>query len=304
LKITGVVQRELWRMLGERVRFKEPLSVHTSIKIGGPADVFAEIEDEKKLRALLLFCKGEGVPFLLIGSGTNIIVRDSGWRGVVARLGGKDFHRIIFQGSIVIAGGAALLADLVGEAVNRSLSGLERLGGIYGTVGGGARMNAGAYGVSFGDLVDSARVMDCNGYFRYVTCGEMGFSYRSCGVLKDAILLTVTLKLSPGNRVEIEKTLSRCLAARRAGLPDEPSAGCIFKNPGGERTAGELVERLGLNGTRCGGAAIYERHGNVIVNRGGAKAKDVIGLIDLISTRVREETGIALEPEVVVVGSE
>ncbi len=298
------MNKKLQDIFGDRVKYGEPLSRHTSIRVGGPTDVFAEVCSEDELRGVLDFCRKNGLPFLLVGAGTNLIVRDSGWRGVVARLSGPDFNRISFKDERVSVGGAALLKDLVSETIERSLSGLERLGGIYGTVGGATKMNAGAYGVTFGELVDSGRIMTYDGAVRAVRGSEMGFGYRSCALLEDAILLGVELKLERGNHAEIERTFKQCLEERESKLPDEPSAGSVFKNPKGGLTAGELIDSLGLRGARCGGAVVYERHGNIIVNRNGAKANDILSLVRLISGRVFEETGIELEPEVTIVGAE
>lgn len=295
---------ELEEIVGPRVRFNEPLSRHTWIGVGGPADAFVEALSEDELRGLLHVCRARHIPLLLLGGGANLIVRDGGWRGVVVRLGGNHFTRIEIRGESVLAGGGVCLAALTDEMIRRSLSGPEYLAGIPGTVGGATRMNAGAHGVTFGELVDAASMMDRRGLTRRVERSAMGFSYRGCAAAGDGVVLSVELKLREGERSEIEERFSRCRDARASALPAEPSAGCVFKNPVAGCSAGELIEQLGLKGARSGGALVSERHANVIVNRGGATARDVLALMELIREKAREDRGIDLEPELIIVGED
>jgi len=298
------IKAELEEIAGPRVRFNEPLSRHTWIGVGGPADVFVEALSEDELRGLLHVCRARHIPLLLLGGGTNLIVRDGGWRGVVVRLGGNHFTRIEIRGESVLAGGGVSLAALIDEMIRRSLGGLEYLAGIPGTVGGATRMNAGAHGVTFGELVDAASMMDRCGRTRRVERSAMGFSYRGCAAATDGVVLSVELKLREGERPEIEERFSRCREERASALPAEPSAGCVFKNPVEGCSAGELIEQLGLKGARSGGALVSARHANVIVNRGGATARDVLALMDLIRKKAREDRGIDLEPELIIVGED
>ncbi len=274
------------------------------MRIGGPADALVEVRDENELGEMVRLCRREAIPFLPIGGGANLIVRDGGWRGVVIKLGGDHFTRIEVSGERVLAGAGASLASLIDEAVRHSLSGLECLAGIPGTVGGAVRMNAGAKGAAFGDRMDAARVMDRDGRTHRIAKRAMGFSYRGCTAAVDGVVLDVELRLEEGNRAEIEARCARRRAERASALPSEPSAGCVFKNPSEGSSAGELIEQLGLAGARSGGALVSERHANVIVNGGGATARDVLALMKLIMKRAREDRRIDLEPEVIVVGEE
>jgi UDP-N-acetylenolpyruvoylglucosamine reductase len=293
---------ELTKIAGSRVKFDEPLSRHTWMGIGGPADAFVEVHDEDELGRLVRLCRRDAIPILPLGGGANLIVRDGGWRGVAVRLDGDRFMQIEISGVRVLAGARVTLTALIAETVRRSLSGLEHLAGIPGTVGGAVRMNAGARGVAFGDLVEAARVMDIGGNTRRVERCELGFSYRRCSAAMDGIVLDAELKLAEGERAEIERRFKHFQGARASALPSEPSAGCVFRNPPSGRPAGELIERLGLKGMRSGGAVVSERHANVIVNEGGATARDVLSLMEIIRKRALESRGVDLESEVVVVG--
>lgn len=291
-------------MCGAAVRFNEPLSKHTSMRVGGPADAMVEVESEVALRGLLLLCARHGVPLMVLGGGTNLIVRDGGWRGIAARLSGEEFVGIEVKGERISAGAGARLSALVEESVQHALSGLEGLAGIPGTVGGAVRMNAGAHGVSIGDAVEMVRLMDSDGTVRAIEGREMGFEYRGCRARGDSVVVSVDLKLRQDDRDAVEKRYTRYRRDRDAWLPREPNAGCVFKNPPCGPTAGELMDSLELKGVQQGGAAVCERHANVIINRGGACGRDVIGLMERMRDRVREARGVALEPEVVVVGED
>lgn len=298
------IKSELIKIAGSRVKFDEPLSRYTRMKVGGPADALVEVRDENELGMLVRACVRDAVPILPLGGGANLIVRDGGWRGVAVRLCGACFMRIDIAGESVLAGAGVTLAALIAETVCRSLGGLESLAGIPGTVGGAVRMNAGARGVAFGDLVEAARVMDFEGNVRRVGKHELGFSYRRCAAAMDGIVLGAELKLAEGNRTEIELRCERSREEHASALPPGPSAGCVFRNPSAGRPAGELIEQLGLKGTRSGGAVVSRRHANVIVNEGGATAGDVLSLMELIRKRARDERGVDLEPEVAVVGED
>ena len=303
-EISHSLKEQLRKILGSRVRFDVPLAKYISMGVGGPADIFVEAESENEIRELLLLCEKKEIPFLILGGGSNIIVLDGGWRGMVARFAGNDLCGIKAVGRRLTAGAGALLAELIGEAIRRSLSGLEYLAGIPGTVGGAARMNAGARDHTFGDAVTAARVMDFSGGIRQVEGREMGFSYRGCEALMGAILLSVEVELRQGGAEGIMERFRRFSAEHAARIPGGPSAGCVFKNPESGPSAGELIESAGLKGMRSGAAAVSKRHGNVIVNSGGATARDIVGLIQLVRRRVHDECGVDLEPEVMVFGEE
>lgn len=296
------IKSELIKIAGPSVKFDEPLSRHTRMRVGGPADALVEVRDEDELGGLVRVCRRGAIPILPLGGGANLIVRDGGWRGVAVRLCGDRFMRIEFSGERVFAGAGASLAALIAGAVGRSLGGIECLAGIPGTVGGAVRMNAGARGVAFGDLVEAARVMDLDGNAHRVERRALGFSYRRCAAAMDGIILGAELKLAEGDRAEIERRFKHSREAHASALPSEPSAGCVFRNPPAGCPAGELIDQLGLKGARSGGAVVSQRHANVIVNRNGATARDVLSLMELVRKRALESRGIDLESEVVVVG--
>ncbi|MCX6356898.1 MAG: UDP-N-acetylmuramate dehydrogenase [Candidatus Aureabacteria bacterium] len=300
----GLVREALDRMAGIRRREGEPLALHTSMRVGGPADLFVEVTDEAALSRLVRTCHEGRVPVLVIGGGTNMIVRDGGWRGIAMRLTGAGFSHIEIASPRARAGAGAALALLVRETARRGCAGLEPLTGIPGSVGGAVRMNAGAHGVSFGALVATARLMDQEGRVVEVSNEDLGFVYRGCRGIGERIVLSVELALARGERGEIERRCARYESMRKIWTPLEPSAGCVFKNPDDAQGAGELIDRLGLKGTRVGGAAVAGTHGNVIVNTGRARARDVLMLVEQLKARVREATGRELQTEVVVVGEE
>lgn len=297
----AALRGRLRELFGARVRFDEPLARHTSLRVGGAADAWVEAETEEELRRLLSLCAAHGAPFLAVGGGTNLLVRDGGFRGVAARLAG-GLAETRFDGREAVSGGGAWLQALVEGALRRGLGGLERLAGIPGTVGGAVRMNAGAGGAAIGDRVAWARLLDPSGAVRRLRGTAMGFVYRGCVAAREAVVVEVGLALVSGDPSVLAAEAEARVRSRAACLPEEPSAGCVFRNPPGGPPAGLLIERLGLKGAREGGAAVHARHANVIVNRGSATAADVLSLMRLIEERVREATGTVLVPEVVVEG--
>lgn len=302
--IQAKVKKALAEIAGSGARFDEPLSQHTSMRVGGPVGALVDVDNEDKLKRLLSACRDIGVPLMVIGGGTNMIVGDGGWSGVMVRLTGRRFRQIEARGRRIVAGGAAALASVVEESVRASLTGLEELAGMPGTVGGAIRMNSGAHGVSIGDRINGVCLMETDGSVRVVSGAGMGFEYRGCRALGDRIVLGVVIQLAPGKPGEAKNKYARYLRERAAWVPRVASAGSIFKNPGKGRTAGELIDGLDMKGSRCGGAMVYRRHANVIVNRGDASGGDVLKLMRRIKERVREARGIELEPEVIVVGED
>lgn len=298
----ALLKKGLLEIFGDRVRFDEPLSAYTSMRVGGPADALVEVGGEGELEALLAICAARGTPFLALGGGTNLIVRDGGFRGVAAKIGGR-LTEIRFGDRGARAGGGAPLGALVAEGLRCGLAGLERLAGIPGTVGGAVRMNAGAGGAAIGDAVAWARLADGAGG-RRVEGREMGFGYRECAAARGAVVVEAGFALAPGEPASLRAEADACAKRRAAWLPAEPNAGCVFKNPAGGPSAGELIERLGLKGAREGGAAVHPGHANVVVNRGRATAADVLSLMRRVRADVRRATGVDLEPEVVVVGED
>ena len=303
-RMTGDFRRELEALLGDRVRFDAPLAAVTAMGVGGPADALADVADERELGALLALCRRAGLPILVVGAGTNLVVRDGGWRGVALRLRGPRFLGITVEGTRIAAGSGAPLGELISRAAAASLTGPEFLAGIPGTVGGAVRMNAGARGRETGEWVEEALLMGPDGTARRLPGHRMGFSYRECAALRGAVLLEVVMRCERGDAREIESRRRAFAAEHARRLPAGAHAGCVFKNPAGGPPAGVLLERAGLKGARIGGAVVSGLHANVIVNEGGATAADVRALIDMMRNRVAAESGIELEMEIVVSGEE
>jgi UDP-N-acetylenolpyruvoylglucosamine reductase len=237
----------------------------------------------------------------VVGRGSNLLVRDGGFRGVMVCLVNANFSRIETDGERLRCGAGAKLKNVAVEAKRSGLSGVEFLEGIPGSVGGALRMNAGAMGDQTFDVVESVRLMDFDGNVRELAPKEMAVEYRSCATLKDHIALSVVFKCKSAPRGEIEARMKAFSEKRWESQPAAPSAGCMFKNPG-QIPAGKLVEELGLKGARVGGAVVSAEHGNFIVNDGTATARDVLELIDLLKRRAKAERGIELQTEVEIIG--
>ena len=280
------------------VRVDVPLREFTWYRLGGPARWFGEPRDEGELAALLARVRDNDIPWRILGGGTNVIVRDAGFAGLVIHLAGPVFERIEFDDEIVHAGAAADLPKLVSTTIKRNLVGLEALAGIPGSVGGAVRMNAGGRHGEIGRFVREVRVLEPEGQVVTRAADEIGFAYRNTR-LGAGIVLSVTLKLQRGDGQRALGRYHEILAERQRSQPPlaARSAGCVFKNPP-QHAAGRLLDEAGLKGVRAGGAEISTRHANFILAHDDATADDVLNLIQLAKDRVREATGIELEPEV------
>ena len=285
------------------IRREEPLAKHTTLRVGGPADLYVEPASDRELAAVLSFCQRKGLPFFVLGRGSNLLVRDGGFRGVVICLAHSCFSRIEFAGCRMRCGAGARLKAVAIEAKRNGLAGLEFLEGIPGSVGGALRMNAGAMGSAMFEVVESVRLMDFDGNIRERTPSDLKPVYRSCRALEAHIALEAVLHGQPGSRDDIERRMTEFSQRRWKSQPAAPSAGCMFKNPV-SMPAGKLIDELGLKGTRIGGAVVSAEHGNFLVNDSTATAHDVLALIELIKQRARAERGIELETEVQIVGEE
>jgi UDP-N-acetylenolpyruvoylglucosamine reductase len=285
------------------IRRSEPMAKHTTLRVGGPADMYVEPTSEADLAAIVKFCNARGVPFFVMGRGSNLLVRDGGFRGVIISLAHASFSRIEVDGERLRCGAGAKLKNVAVEAKRNNLSGVEFLEGIPGSVGGALRMNAGAMGSQTFDVVKSVRLMDFNGNIHELEPKEMAVAYRSCATLKDHVALSAVFQCKPAPRKEIEARMKEFSEKRWASQPAAPSAGCMFKNPA-QIPAGKLVDELGLKGMRVGGVVVSAEHGNFIVNEGTATARNVLDLIDLLKQRAKTERGIELETEVEIIGEE
>ncbi len=285
------------------LRRDEPLAKRTTLRVGGSADFYAEPASEADLARLLQVCGEQGAPFVMLGRGSNLLIRDGGIRGLVICLAHPHFSRIETTACHMNCGAGAKLKQVAAEAKQRLLTGLEFLEGIPGTVGGALRMNAGAMGGWMFDVVESIRYMDYSGQTHEEEAAKVPVEYRSCPLLKDHIALGALLKGHPAAREVVEKRMKTFSQKRWDSQPAAPSAGCIFKNPG-TIPAGKLIDELGLKGTRVGKAMVSQEHGNFIINDGQASARDVLDLIEVIRQKVKAERAIDLETEVEIIGED
>lgn len=295
---------ELQTVMGSgTIKLYEPLARHTTMRVGGPAQFWAEPETEEAFARLVRFCTLKEIPLFVMGRGSNLLVRDGGIRGVVVHLARGEFKKIEVREGQISAGVGVKQKELAYAARDAQIGGFEWMEGIPGNVGGALRMNAGAMGgETFGQVV-SVRFVDPHGNFHVKTPPEMDVRYRHCGTLVRNYAVSATFIGHPGTPAEIEKLLDASVQKRRTTQPRESSAGCIFKNPP-MCPAGKLVDELGLKGTRIGGAKVSEIHGNFIVNDGGATAAEVIALIEQVKAAALAARAIKLETEVQIVGEE
>ena len=301
--VGATLKERLEQQIKGRIVYGEPLDKYTSFGIGGPADIMVFPEGEADVRAALRLCREEGVPYLVLGGGSNLLVRDGGFRGVVLHLEGI-FTQLNVAGRRVSAGAGVRLSRLVAFCSKLALSGVECLAGVPGSVGGAVRGNSGAFGGCIADHVVAVRLLTREGDEHVFSRDRLQFSYRRSSLPEGCVLLEAAFDLEQGDAGEIRRRISANLIQRNRGQPVEwRSAGSVFKNPPGEY-AGRLVEKAGLKGVRVGGACISPKHGNFIINLGGATATDVLALIDLMQRQVREKMQVELELEVRVVGDD
>jgi len=274
----------------------------TSFKIGGLADLFVIPYNLDDLRKVIDFCTQDKIPFIVIGNGSKILIKDEGFRGVVIKLGG-EFRKIEVNAREVIAGAGVDLPSLIDFAAERGLAGLEFLAGIPGTIGGGVVRNAGAFGESLSDRIIWVKAIDTNSDSFTLSRKEVKFGYRSSLFLenKNLILTEVKLRLFPDSK---EKIISRVQDVTKRKMQTQPlsfpSAGCVFKNPP-FYSAGYLIQNTGCLGMRVGDAQVSFQHGNFIINKGKAKAQDIILLIEKVREKVKEKFNINLEPEIEII---
>ncbi|MFA0762190.1 MAG: hypothetical protein HZLCBSQH_002310 [Candidatus Fervidibacterota bacterium] len=295
---------QLTRLVNTPPKLNEPMSEHTTLRVGGPADALVHVSTLSELRSLVQFCREREIPLFILGEGSNLIVRDGGLRGIVLRLGGQ-LQQIHFNTTKGTVGGGVYLPHLLVKAARRGLKGLERCTGVPGTVGGALISNAGTADEFIGDLVQSVTVLTEGGEVRELSRDELRFSYRWSNLReKGLIIVGATLTLEPDEPSAIMERIRRRWHYRRQTQPvDQPCAGCIFKNPPGER-AGRLLDAAGLKGVRIGDAQVSPIHANFIVNLGRATAKDVLTLAEHMRQTVYQRFGILLDYEVQIVGEE
>ena len=281
---------------GLEVREGEPLSLHTSFRIGGPAKVLALPGSAEELAALCRLLRSLGEKPLVLGNGSNVLAPDEGLDRCVIVTAGAE--RAEIRGDVLEADCGASLTSLAAKAAKGGLAGLVFAYGIPGTLGGALVMNAGAYGGEMKDVTEETRFLDGNLEERVFRGAEQGFGYRKSAFTGDMVLLSARLRLRPGDPEALWEECRALLEKRRSSQPlDLPSAGSAFKRPEGAYAAA-LIEQAGLKGFRMGGAMVSEKHAGFIVNAGGATASDVKKLLEAVRERIRKETGITLEPEI------
>lgn len=290
---------KLEQILGEeQILREEPMRLHTTFRIGGPAQFFVIPRTQEEAAAAVRLCRSEGAPYYIIGNGSNLLVSDKGYRGVVIQLF-KEFSDINIEGTRIRAQAGASLAKIAAEALRAGLAGFEFAAGIPGTLGGACIMNAGAYGGEMKDVLLAVTVLTKDGEICEIPREELDMGYRTSRASREGwIVLGATIELARGDEKEIRAKMEDLKQRRTDKQPLEyPSAGSTFKRPEGY-FAGKLIQDAGLKGLRVGDAMVSEKHSGFVVNCGNATAADVDGLIRLVQEKVREDSGITLEPEV------
>ena len=289
-----------------RLRQGEVLSAHTSFRIGGPAALWAEPKDTKDLKRIILFAKKNKTPTFVIGGGTNVLINDEGFKGIVIHLGAPFFKKLKIEGTIVRVGAGYSTAGLVRLCCARGLSGLESLVGIPGTIGGAVYMNAGGWASplfkNIGDYVASLKVMGRDGNIKILKKKDIEFGYRRSS-LSSYTIMEAVLKFGREDSLALTSRCSKFLKMKKEKqVLDMPSAGCVFKNPKDSQfTTGQMIDMLGLKGRRIGGAEVSQKHANFIINKGQATYGDVMKLIGFVSRKVMDSYKILLELEIKVI---
>jgi len=288
------------RGFGGSLTLGEPLSGHLSLKTGGPAGLFAEPGTVEDLVTLFACLTESGVPWVILGGGTNTVFANGGYRGCVVRLG-RPFARLQWgDGPALLSGAAVLLPKVVAGAARRGFSGLECLVGIPGSVGGAVFMNAGTRGGAMADVVREVRLFDGESA-RWVPADKLGFSYRSSRIPAGSVILEARLELSPSTPEKVRSKMKSWSDRRRETQPSGlPSAGCWFRNPEGD-SAGRLIDEAGLKGEKSGNAQVSEVHANFFVNLGGASTSDFLVLAEKVKEKVQDRFGVILHEEVTVI---
>ena len=286
----------------EQIRVREPMSRHTTFRAGGPADYYVEPETRQELAAVLDLCRQWGMPYYILGNGSNLLVGDKGYRGVMVALG-KPWAEVEAEGCKIRAGAGALLSAAARLALKENLTGMEFASGIPGTVGGAVVMNAGAYGSELSDVLGQVMALTPEGQVQRFSSAELELGYRtSCVCSRRYVVLEAEFILSVGEGAAIRQRMEELAARRRARQPLEyPSAGSTFKRPPGY-FAGKLIQEAGLSGFSVGDAQVSEKHCGLVINRGEAAASDILMVCREVQSRVLEYSGVELELEVKLLG--
>jgi UDP-N-acetylmuramate dehydrogenase len=290
-----------------KILYDEPMLRYTSLIVGGNADAIVFIENEDQLIEVVRILGKNKIKFFPVGNLTNVIVRDGGYRGAILLMNGMkeiSCEHTKENFGLISAQAGAVLSRVVNLSLAEELTGFEFCSGIPGSVGGAVWMNAGAYGREMKDVIESVTVINADGVRKIMKKENISFSYRKTSFPADTIILKAGFKLEKGECRKIKEKINDILQSRQEKHPLEfPSAGSIFKNMPGQ-PAGKLIEDLGLKGITAGGAQISSKHANFIINRGNATASDILTLIELVQFRAKQEKGVNLETEVVVIGED
>ncbi|MEG1310441.1 MAG: UDP-N-acetylmuramate dehydrogenase [Romboutsia sp.] len=288
----------------EDIKLDEPMKNHISFRVGGPADILVKPRTEEQLKYVITLIKRENIPYLIIGNGSNLLIKDGGIRGIVVEISDNFNNFEIEDNTLKVQSGALL--SIIGKAVLREgLKGFEFAAGIPGTIGGALAMNAGAYGGEMKDMVKTVRLMDTDGNIINFTNEQMEFEYRRSVLSKtEYIVLSTEIELEKGNYDEIKATMADFTQRRVTKQPlSLPSAGSTFKRPKGY-FAGKLIEDSGLRGLTLRGAQVSEKHCGFVVNLGSANAKDLLDLMYVVKSTVKNKFGVMLEEEVKILGED
>lgn len=298
---------EIYEMLCQaagqsRVLCNEPMNRHTTFRAGGAADYFVQPIDKETLKNTITILKENRIPYYIIGNGSNLLVGDKGYHGVIISMY-SHFDRVEFQDTLVLAEAGVSMGKLARLCMQQELAGFEFAAGIPGTIGGAVTMNAGAYGSEMNDIIRVAEVMTCDGEIKKIPAKDLQLGYRtSCVKEREWIILSVSLQLKKGSASDIQAYINELAMRRKEKQPLEyASAGSTFKRPKGH-FAGKLIMDAGLKGYRVGGACVSQKHCGFVINDGQATAKDILTLCEHIKKTVLEKSGIPLEMEVKILG--
>lgn len=289
----------------DKVKYNEKMSKYTTMRVGGPCDCIVFPDEISKIKEVIDFCKNENITFFVIGNGSNLLVKDEGIHGVVIKLGHR-FSKIELDGEYILAYAGATMPTLSQLAKKNSLKGLEFACGIPGTIGGGVKMNAGAYGSQISDILYEVTYMDEKEEIKTIKNKDCSFGYRKSifTINPNYVILSAKFKLERGNIDEIENKMKENSLARKAKQPLEyPNFGSVFKRPEGY-FVGKLVDDAGLRGYKIGGAQVSTKHTGFIVNVDNATCKDVLDLIGYVQTTVYNKFNVKLTPEVIIIGGD
>ncbi len=298
-----ILYEKLCDLLGaEQVLKDEPMSRHTTFRVGGPSDYFVVPRSTGEISDTIAICRQEGVPYYILGNGSNLLVGDKGYRGVVIQIY-KNLNQIRTEGNLIYAQAGALLSKVAAEALEHSLKGLEFASGIPGTLGGAVMMNAGAYGGEMKQVIERAVVLTQDGEIKTLSLEELELGYRTSIIARENyVVLEAVIRLEKGDAEEIRSYMEELKNKRVTKQPLEyPSAGSTFKRPEGF-FAGKLIEDAGLRGFQVGNAQVSEKHCGFVINKGGATAAEIVSLMEQVADKVEANAGVRLEPEVKRIG--